>query len=217
MKLILVVKRTFFPNVAKLDADCSRLFHGVAKRFGDYRTAHPDDSLRMSEGTLSVILNAQSNGYIRQPSGSLVVPRHLIDRMPSIPRHLWRDVVVEKEFDAPFDRPDFLESYKPRRISERARSWILDNAKDSHRPQSGFMELVRSTSIPLPAEDQPLTVLISFKDSDGYPEEVHANLSHLELVGVTGNGWYYIFVPRLYEELAHGLDNRFFESHQVEV
>lgn len=216
MKLILVVKKTFFPDIAVFDADCARLFHGVGKRFGDYKVSHPDDSFRMSERDLSVILNVRSNGYIRQPSGSLVVPRQLIGRTPSIPSHLWRSVVVEKVFDAPFDRPDFLESYKPRLISERARTWILNNAKDSCGPQSGFMELVRSTTIPCPAED-PLTVQISYRDSEGYLEEVYVNLGHLELEGVTGNGWNYIFIPQLYDELAHGLDDRFFESYQVEV
>jgi hypothetical protein len=213
MRVIVVDKRTYFPDTSSVNEDCFYLYHGIFKRFGTYEKRHVDDIRNFEEKSLDVILNSRGAQHIRQPSLTLVAAADVIRGAEGIAKHLWKEVRVEKEYDAPFEDAEFLRTFMPKLAAGRAIRWILKNAGPpvSKAAHCELMSKVSRSSDSI----KDRFAKITYMGGGGEPEDIEINLEHLRLDGVTRLGSTHIFVDKMFKFLASSFHPSFFSISEV--
>jgi hypothetical protein len=138
--LVFVRGRTFFADVDSVDSGCSTLFHGLARRSGDYLKMSLDLPPGSKELPLRLLCNRASSALVRVPSGevtAVVFPECVVKRLPKVPKSMWRPAMVERVYETGWAVPAIPPSFLSRDYDLRHEKWIVKHSKP---PQTAVEE-----------------------------------------------------------------------------
>jgi hypothetical protein len=138
--LVFVQRRTFFADMDSVDSGSSTLFHGLARRAGDYLTFSPKSPSDSENLPPRLLVNRSSSGYLRVPGGedsAVIFPESVVKRLPKVPKSMWRLAMVERVYEAGWAVPAIPPSFLSRDYDLRHQKWIVKHSKP---PQTAVEE-----------------------------------------------------------------------------
>ena len=207
--LVFVLRKTFFPVIDRVDSGSACIFHGLSRRGGDYLISSIDAS--PDSMPLRFLMNSASCGYIRVPVGevaAVVFPAAVANRLPTVPKSMWRVVEVERVYEAQWEVPAIPPSFLPRDLDLRHRKWIVKNSVASNGSEESQMEFIAPSN----ADVAMVSVAL---DIDGTGDQYDFTELDFSLGGVSEFGawpvsWGMVLSESAYAAVADSIHKDFF-------
>lgn len=156
-------------------------------------------------------MNSASCGYIRVPVGevaAVVFPTAVANRLPTVPKSMWRVAEVERIYQAKWEVPAIPPSFLPRDLDLRHKKWIVKSSVASNGLEERQMEFIAPSNVDV------AMVSISL-DIDGTGDQCDFTELDFSLDGVSDFGawpvsWGMVLSESAYAAVADSIHKDFF-------